>query len=115
MKKLAELNWVETKTIIVGLNAELAILSQDTKFVELMNDLKNFQNSDKPQLKIITSLFDFLLSTHEQSLDNILALIMQVTVKELQEVKNIDIVKTSISFFSIEIYKNALVNALKSV
>ena len=117
MKKIADLNWKETKRFVITLKSQLALITSDKDLkavVEAIQGIKSGKETDKTYLDAMYAVIDSLLVTNEGALDTIVAACMDITVEELQEANNIDVIETVVDFFSIEKYRELFIRAIKS-
>lgn len=93
------------------LQRELSVVGETINKITSLKQEKNVDKRD--DALVLDDIVNFLLVKHEHSFDTILSLIMQCTIDELQELPNLDVVESLVSFFSIATYQTAFLRALK--
>lgn len=117
MKKLSEFDWQETKRFVITLKSQLALITSDDDLksaIKAIQDVRTGKETDKTYLDVAYAVFDSLLITNEKALDTIIAACMQISVEELQNANNTDVIEMVIDFLSIDTYKKLLSQGIKS-
>ena len=117
MKKLSEFSNKEVKNLIVSLNAELKILSEDNEIKAILKEFattrKREQEKNRMIFEIIPDIINILLVTNETSLWRILSAITQMSEDEVQELNNVKTIEVLVDFFSIKQYRELFSLAIK--
>lgn len=112
MKKLNELSCKEARDLIVSLQSQLEIISNDKKIKEIISNLDN-PDSKVSQIEFINSIICSLLITNENAFWNIISVITQKTTEEVQDMNNLEMLEIVTDFFQIEAYRKLLENLFK--